>query len=231
MQFLHLYDTRNDQTYWEAVLGGRVGLLRHGTVGAANPEGFQLDLEGGVFARVLPDTPSAELAASDYRAGIVTTWRRDGTAWKAGYYHISSHVGDEFLLANPLFTRINYVRDSLVVGTVRDLSLSSKIYGEIAYAIGHQGGAEPLELQLGAEYAPVARCSLQGAPFAAINGHLREEFDFSGGINFVSGWSWQGLETRHRLRLGMQYYNGPSLQYQFFDRWENLIGGGLWMDY
>ncbi len=231
MQFLHLYDTRNDQTYWEAVLGGRVGLLRHGTVGATNPEGFQLDVEGAVFARVLPTEPSAQLAASDYRAGLAATWRQDRTAYKAGFYHISAHVGDEFLLANPLFTRINYVRDSLVAGTVYELDLSSKIYGEVAYAIGSQGGAEALELQFGTEYSPTARSSLRGAPFAAVNGHLREDFDFRGGVNVVSGWGWQGVETKHRLRLGMQYYNGPSLQYEFFDRWENLVGGGLWLDY
>ena len=231
MQFLHLYDTRNDQTYWEATLGGRMGLLRHGTVGAINPEGFQLDIEGAVFARVLPNEPSAELAASDYRAGLLGTWRRDRTAYKAGFYHISSHVGDEFLLTNPLFNRINYVRDSLVAGTAYELDLSSKIYGEIAYAIGSQGGAEALELQFGAEYTPAARSSLRGAPFAAVNGHLREDFDFRGGVNLASGWGWQGFATQHRLRLGLQYYNGPSLQYQFFDRWENLIGGGLWMDY
>ena len=29
----------------------------------------------------------------------------------------------------------------------------------------------------------------------------------------------------------LNYYNGPSLQYEFFDRWENLIGAGIWMDY
>ena len=30
---------------------------------------------------------------------------------------------------------------------------------------------------------------------------------------------------------GVNYYNGPSLQYEFFDRWENLVGGGIWLDY
>jgi hypothetical protein len=231
MQFVQLHDTRNDQTYWEAIIGGRRGLVRYGTSGSINPEGFQLDLEAAVFARVLPNEPSAALAASDYRAGLLTTWRESGIAYKAGYYHISSHAGDEFLLANPTFTRINYVRDSLIAGTVYDLDLSSKVYGEIAYAVGHQGGAKPLELQFGAEYTPPVQSSLRGAPFAAVNGHLREDFDFRGGFNLVTGWGWQGVNTRHRMRIGMQYYNGPSLQYQFFDRWENLMGGGLWFDF
>lgn len=231
MQFAPLRDYKNDETYWEAVLGGRVGIIRNGTGGAQDPQGFQVDLEGAVFARVLPNEPSAALAGSDYRAGILATWREDQTAYKAGYYHVSSHVGDEYLLLNPGFTRINYVRDSLIAGTVRDLSPESRVYGELAYALGMQGGAEPLELQFGAEYTPQTQRRWGGAPYAAVNGHIREEFDFNTGFNFVSGWNWQSRQTGHRLRFGMQYYNGPSLQYQFFDRWESLLGGGLWFDY
>lgn len=231
MQFLHLYDTRTKQIFWDAVLGGRVGLLRYGVVGPARTEVFQLDLEGAVFARVLPTEPSAMLQGSDYRVGMFGTWKFGRKAFKTGYYHISSHVGDEYLLAHPLFTRINYVRDSLLAGTSYDLSDSSRIYGEIAYALGVQGGAKPLEFQAGVEYTPIARSSLRGAPFFAMNGHLREEFDFGAGINVVSGWNWQSFETGHRLRVGLNYYNGPSLQYEFFDRWENLVGGGIWFDY
>jgi hypothetical protein len=33
------------------------------------------------------------------------------------------------------------------------------------------------------------------------------------------------------LRIGAQHYNGPSQQFSFVNRWENLIGGGIWFDY
>lgn len=231
MQFTPLRDLENNVTYWEAVLGGRVGIVRYGTCGAQNPEGFQLDLEGAVFARVLPDQPSAALAASDYRAGLLTTWKTGGTAVKAGYYHISSHVGDEYLLLVPGFVRINYVRDSLIAGIRQEVTAATQLYGEIGCAVGHQGGAEPLELQFGAEYAPMESQRWGGAPFAGINGQWREEFSGQTGLNVVAGWNWQGAATGHRLRLGLQFYDGPSLQYQFFDQQERLIGGGIWLDY
>jgi len=231
MQFAQLYDTRNNQRMWEAVLGGRVGLLRYGSFGSIKPQGFQLDVEGAVFARVLPDEYSDMLAGSDYRAGLLGTNRFHGTAVKYGYYHISSHIGDEFLLANPAFNRINYVRDSVIVGVTQDLKYSTQIYGEIAYALGVGGGAEPLEFQFGAQYLPVAKSSLRGAPYIAANFHTREEFGFQTGFNTVAGWGWQGLQTRHRLRIGLQYYNGPSLQYQFLNQVENLYGGGIYFDY
>ena len=231
MQFTSSYETRSKQRVWDAVLGGRVGLLRYGSFGSINPQGFQLDLEGAVFARVLPEEASTMLVGSDYRVGMIGTNKFNRTALKYGYYHISSHIGDEFLLANPTFNRVNYARDSVIAGVTQDLDYATQVYGEIAYALGKEGGAEPLEFQFGAQYLPVARSSLRGAPFVAANYHIREDFNFQGGFNTVAGWGWQGLQTRHRLRIGMQYYNGPSLQYQFLDRIENLYGGGIWLDY
>lgn len=231
MQFLQLYDTKSDRRLWEAVLGGRVGIFRYGQPGPKVQEAFQVDLEGAVFARVLPDEPSAMLESSDYRAGLLGTWRFGNEAYKAGYYHISSHVGDEFLLANPGVNRINYVRDAVIVGASRDFLEAYRIYGEIAYAIGAQGGAEPWELQFGGEYTPAVGPGLKGAPFAAVNSHYRQEFGSSLGVNFNAGWGWQGEETLHRLRLGLNLYSGPSLNYQRFDEYESLVGGGIWFDY
>jgi hypothetical protein len=231
MQLVSFYDTRSKRKIWEAVLGGRVGLIRLSDPSVSNSDAFQLDLEGAVFARVLPEEVSAMLEGSDYRVGLYGTWKFDRLSYRAGYYHISSHVGDEYLIANPLFNRINYVRDSLLLGTAYDLNDVSRIYGEIGYALGIEGGAKPLEFQFGAEYTPLPTTQFTGAPFAAVNTHLREDFDFNGGVNVVAGWGWQGEHSKRRLRLGLNYYNGPSLQYEFFDRWENLVGGGIWLDY
>lgn len=231
MQFVQLHDTRSNTRVWDATLGGRVGLLRNGNCDSVNPQGFQIDVEGAVFARVLPDEPSAMLAGSDFRAGLLGTHRYEGTAYKWGYYHISSHAGDEFMLAYPAFNRINYVRDSAIAGITQDLNHATQVYGEIAYAIGAEGGAKPLEFQFGAQYIPVAKSSLRGAPYLAANYHIREDFNFHGGFNTLAGWGWQGAETGHRFRVGLQYYNGPSMQYQFLDLWENMIGGGIWYDY
>lgn len=231
MQFVQLYDSRSKTRVWDAVLGGRFGVLRNGSCDSVNPQGFQLDIEGAVFARVLPDQPSSMLAGSDYRAGLLGTYRNGGTAYKWGYYHISSHIGDEFLIANPTFNRLNYVRDSLITGVTQDLNAATQVYGEIAYALGVEGGAKPLEFQFGTQYQPVARTGLRGAPYIAANYHIREDFNFHGGVNTVAGWGWQAAETRHRLRVGLQYYNGPSMQYQFLDTWENMYGGGFFYDY
>jgi len=216
---------------WETSIGARVGLLRYGTQDDVQPiSAWQMDLEGAAFTRVDPEQES-DLEAADFRVGLISTWRRGPMAWKFGYYHISSHVGDEFLLANPGFPRRNYVRDSAILGVSRDVTCDCRIYGEVGYAAGTSGGAEPLEFQFGGEYNPIAAKCARGAPFAAVNAHLREEFEFGGGLNAVAGWQWRGDYSDRLLRVGMQYYRGKALQYSFFDLHEELLGAGLWFDY
>lgn len=230
LQYLSLYDTKNHRRVADATLGGRVGLLRKGSGNPNDLNGFQLDVDGAVFARVLPDEPSTMLEGSDYRVGLAGTWRQDRLAWKFGYCHISSHIGDEFLLAYPTTVRKNYVRDSVIAGISYDMLTASRVYAEFGYALGVSGGAEPFELQLGTEWTPKAKTA-RGAPFAAFNTQFREEQGSNAGLNVGTGWGWEGSQTRHRVRVGANYYNGPSLQYSFADRRENLVGGGIWLDF
>lgn len=215
---------------WEAALGGRAGILRYGTDDLIRPEGWQFDLEGAVLARVDPEEED-DLEAADFRAGFLSTWRRGPDAIKMGYYHLSSHVGDEFLIKNPGFERLNYVRDSIIFGYLHDMTPDIQVYGEVAYAFNAEDGAEPLEFQYGAQYSPLTPTGARGAPFAGVNLHTREDFNWETSVNVVAGWRWRGAISNHVLRIGMQYYNGPALQYSFVNTNETLLGGGLWFDF
>lgn len=213
---------------WEVALGGRVGILRYGTWGTVDPQGFQLDIEGAALVRLNPDIYT-DVEATDYRFGLIGTWRDGPWATKWGYYHISSHLGDEFLLRNPGYPRLNYVRDSAIAGVSFDVTPTVRLYGEAAYAIGHQGGALPLEFQYGVEYS--SRQTTWWAPFAGVNGHTREDNDWKTSINIVGGMQFRGGASQRRFRVGVQYYEGPALQYSFAGRHERLVGTGLWFDY
>jgi len=231
MMWSALYDINRRRTIWETALGGRVGLLRYGTLDTVKPQGLQLDLEGAVFARLIPAEPSTMLEGADFRFGLLNTWREDRLAVKWGYYHVSAHLGDEFLLVNSDFDRINYVRDAAIIGLTADLTDDAQVYGEVANALGSQGGAKPWEFQFGTQYTPVRKVAAHGSPYFGVNAYHRQDFSFRGGLNLIAGWNWFGEKTGERLRIGMQYYRGPSLQYSFFDRSERLVGGGLWFDY
>ncbi len=214
---------------WDATVGGRVGILRYGTDNELRPQGWQLDIEGAAFPR-LDLEHNEDLMAVDFRGGVLETTRQGAWEAKFGFYHISSHIGDEFLLKNPGFPRINYVRESLVFGLAVYLNPSLRLYSEAGWSFQEDGGAKPWEFQFGADFSPTEPTGLCGSPFFAINGHLRQENDFGGNLNVQTGWQWRG-RTGHLLRVGMEYFNGMSDQGQFFDRFEEQIGGGVWYDY
>jgi hypothetical protein len=189
-----------------------------------------LDVEGAAFVRLDPEE-NIDLDAADYRAGIPLTYGIGDYQMKLGYYHLSAHAGDEFLAKNPNFTRINYVRDAVVWGHSYYATPDIRLYGEVAWAFYTDGGAKPWEFQLGAEYVPARWNGSRGVPFAAINGHLREEVDFGGELSVQAGWAWRASRGEQLLRVGLQYVNGPSPMYEFYQDFEEQIGVGLWYDF
>ena len=220
----------DNNPYWDAALGGRVGLLRFGSADAIRPQGWQLDFEGASLPRLTLDD-ARELESVDFRAGVPLTYGVGDWQFKFAYYHLSSHMGDEFALRTGLLaSRINYVRDSLVLGASYYPIPLVRLYAESAYAMNYQGGAQPWEFQFGTEISQPGPTGFRGTPFVALNAHLREELDFGGDFTAQAGWLWRDPAGR-TLRLGGHYFNGKSSQFQFFDTSEEQIGAGMWYDF
>jgi hypothetical protein len=218
-------------TMWDAALGGRVGIVRYGNENPDWPEGWQLDMEGGVFPRLAPNLFSTPLIGDDFRFGVPLTYGGDRWELKIGYYHISAHLGDEYLLyVNPAANRINYVRDSAIFGAGYFLTPECRLYGEIGYG-AVDGGAKPVEMQFGFEWAHARDAGLRGGPFMAINGDLRQEVDYGGNINVQWGWMWRKTARGSNFRIGGQYFYGKSDEFEFFRQTESQLGWGLWCDF
>ncbi|HVU90048.1 MAG TPA: DUF1207 domain-containing protein [Pirellulales bacterium] len=217
-------------TVWDSTLGARVGILRYGTPNAYRPEGFQIDLTGSAQPRLNPFGESTPLLSCDYTIGIPITYARGKWQYKTGYNHLSSHMGDELLINNPslLSQRINYVRDSIMLGVGCYVTDNLRLFGEFDYAIGLGGGSEPVELQWGADYSP-ARPG--GAPFFAVYGDQRQELKYGGFFVVQAGWQWRGGLALSTFRIGLQYINGKSSQWEFFNTFEQRVGWGIWYDF
>lgn len=227
MSAAFLYDT-DGRWIFDGALGGRIGIVRWGTSDRVSPEGWQLDLEGAVFPRVNLDQDE-NLESADYRFGVPLTWSQGPFEAKLAYYHLSSHLGDDFIARNPMFVPVDYRRDALVLGGAWRPIPDLRFYAEADWAFNTGSATEPWQFQFGVDYSQVKPgcCS----PFVAVNGHLREEVDFGGGVNVIAGWQWRSGQSDRLLRIGAQYYNGKSYQFSFFDEHEQLVGAGLWFDY
>jgi len=214
---------------WDVSLGGRVGLIRYGTRDALRPAGWQLDFEGAALPR-LDLGHDRDVVSTDYRVGVPLTYGEGPFRWKFAYYHLCSHLADEYMLRYPGAVRLNYIRDALVLGGSYDWADDLRLYAEAAWAFNIDDGAEPWEFQFGIDYSPLAPTGFGGAPFVAVNGHLREELDFGGNLVLQTGWQWRG-PTGHLFRTGMQYYVGKSDQFEFFDDYEEKLGLAIWYDF
>lgn len=228
---LQLVSEEGGGSFWDPTLGGRVGIFRYGNDDPLRPQGWQLDVEGAALARLTLDD-MRDLDMVDFRGGVPLTYGVDDWQFKLGYYHLSSHLGDEYAIRVPgsLDDRINYVRDALILGASWYPVDYIRLYAEGAYAFNATGGAEPWEFQFGIEIARAGVTGAGGTPFLAINGHLREEHDFGGDFNIESGWLWRN-QSGHTLRVGAFYFNGKSSQYQFYDDSQQQTGGGIWYDF
>ncbi|MEX1229539.1 MAG: DUF1207 domain-containing protein [Planctomycetaceae bacterium] len=224
-----LYDDGAGSWIMDTTFGGRVGLLRYGSVSDIPAEGWQLDVEGAAFPRFNADH-NLDLQAVDLKFGLPLTWSKGPYQAKLAYSHVSSHLGDDFMFQNPGSTPSNYVKNSLVFGLGYFLTDHFRIYGEAGYAFSRSGGAEEWEFQFGSDYMPVV-LGPGGAPFFACNTTFREENDFGGAINVMTGWAWHGTRTDRLIRAGVQYYNGKSSQLSFFRTHDQLLGIGLWYDF
>lgn len=214
----------------DATLGGRFSVLRYGTEGSGRPMGAELQIEGAATPRI-NFGEEWDLDAADFRAGVPIVYGRERWQTKLAYYHISAHMGDEFAIREmALADRINYVRDSIVLAASFFPMPAWRWYAEAGWAFNADGGADPWELQFGVDVADPAPTGLSGTPFFAVNGHLRQEHNYGGNVVFQAGWLWRGSGTG-TLRTGFHYFNGKTNQYQFFDNFEQQIGGGLWYDF
>ena len=221
-------DVPDESTFLDANVGARVGLIRYGTHDPIRPEGFQVDAEGSAHVRL--DIPEeVDVRATDFRGGIVATWGNRCQQTKFGYYHLSSHLGDEFVIKNPTFDRQNFARDVLVLGRSIYLNDWLRVYSEAGWAF-FSDVSEPWEFQFGFDYAPMCPTGIRGAPFVAANVHLREEVNFGGNVTGQFGWAWRGAKSGSLFRAGFHYYNGESSQFSFYDHFEQQFGFSIWYD-
>lgn len=217
--------------FLDGTLGARVGLLRYGTSDVFLPQGFEVDVEGAAFPRV-NFTDQWDLESADFRIGVPFTWGIGRYQMKVEFYHLSAHVGDLYLLAHPDFVRINYSRNAFVWGHSYYLTDDWRIYGEAEWASYTDGGSKPWEFQTGFEYSPLHPWGkFGGAPFFAFNAASRQEVGYKGNIVVQGGWQWRGPRSNHLFRMGVEYYNGKSDQYEFYTRTDQYVAGGIWYDF
>lgn len=184
---------------------------------------YQIGIEAAVFSLFNLDTKSHNLVNADYLLGFPVTYRTGDFSYRARFYHISSHLGDEFILNNPKVKRINLSYETL------DLLVSWSHNGIRLYggggAIVHS--VTPLNtalVEFGGEYRYpdffAGADLVAGADFK-----LSQTQGFGLNQSYIIGLAFH--RNHHTVRTVLQYYTGFSPNGQFYTEQVRSFGFGL----
>lgn len=197
------------------------------------PGQLQAELEGALWGVFDPFCESSALVNTDYYVGLVVTWGCwRGWSTRTRFYHISSHLGDEFLLDHPGYDRRNPSAEYLDFFVSKQVTDDIRIYAGLG-GIVHQdstfkckpfyaeGGMELRFYELG--YVDLCN-RLLGKPFFAF--HIRYSGDFKNHVDatYVLGYEWEKLSgLYHKIRAYFEYHDGYSLEGQFCRKPTNYL--------
>lgn len=185
---------------------------------------LQIDIEGALWAVFDPCYESAPLLNADYYVGFPLTYAIDRWQFRLRGYHISSHIGDEFLLNHPHFDRRNPSAEYLDFFVSHDFTEEIRLYGGIGYVIAQDPSFKFSRFYsaLGAELRLLrigfldCRNVLYGCPIFGM--HFRQSGDFKNHIDatYVLGYEFGKLTGLYRrLRMFLEYHDGYSCEGQF----------------
>jgi hypothetical protein len=184
---------------------------------------LEIDLDGAVWAVFDPLHDSSPLMNADYYGGLSITYAIENWQFRLRGFHISSHIGDEFLLNHPHFRRLNPSAEYLDFFISNDLTDQIRIYAGLGYMVAQdesfhvkpfyvEGGAEVRAYDFGFS-DPCGK--VYGTPFFAFymrhNGSQKHHIDMTYALGYEIGKTY-GLERR--MRVYMEYHDGYSLEGQ-----------------
>lgn len=185
---------------------------------------LQLEVEGAVWAVFDPLHDSSPLMNADYYIAVPITYYIDNWQFRLRGYHISSHIGDEFLLNHPTFTRLNPSAEYLDFFISHNLTREIRIYAGLGAVVFSDEsykckkfyaelGGEVHMYGLGFQY----KCGdLYGDPYFALYMRHRGEYKNHVDMTYALGYEFGKLNERAKLlRAFIEYHDGYSVEGQF----------------
>ena len=190
--------------------------------------GWQISLLTGIFAQFDLDASDATLINVDFNVGVPLTWRHGNWSARLRFYHQSSHIGDEFLGANPGFQSIGFQYEEVDMIVSYDFQKWMRLYGGGAVLVNrHPSTIDRNTAQWGFEArtpTPLGRSYLFGllsnpilfSPLLTADFKSVEEQEWYINTNVLMGIDMFRAGYFKRFRILFNYYHGYNPYGQFF---------------
>lgn len=185
---------------------------------------MRVEIEGAVWAVFAPCKESSPLINADYYLGIPLTYAIDRWAFRLRGFHVSSHVGDEWLILHPKFRRLNPSAESIDFSVSHEFSDDIRLYGVLGYTfhqdpsfkLGPFYAEAGLELRLRALRFTDYCDKMYGTPFYGMHFRFNRSFKNHVDATYVVGYEWEKFcGLCRKVRFFLEYHDGYSLEGQF----------------
>ena len=192
---------------------------------------WEIGVTSGLFSLFKLNQTSTDLVNSDFMVGLSVSYQNDNTTYRSRFYHLSSHLGDEFLLKNDI-KRINYFLETLDFTASRTWG-PWRGYGGGGYVVrvkpSDYGRAS---IHLGGEYRGIRSLWLGSSLKAGLHTDFTQQHDWNPNVQIVMGLEFgKSSKTRRRFGIELQAYDGYAPWGQFFDIKVRTYGTTLYLQF
>lgn len=195
---------------------------------------LQIGIEAGIWSVFnysnIPHRPkheTCELVNTDYLVGIPLTYAFDQWSFRLRIYHVSSHLGDEFLCNHEKEVERRRNPSMEAIDFFSSYQFSSGLRGYfgpgVVFHSDRSFHIKPLYIEYGVELRILGSRfdyhRLYGTPFFAIHLENWQQRDWDWDLTVKLGYELSKLQgVGRKMRVYIDYHHGYSYEGQFFNR-------------
>ncbi len=192
---------------------------------------MDLGIEAGIFSVFDLDHVESAMVNTDFFVAAMATYAVDRWSFRFRWWHMSTHLGDEFILCYPQHQRCNRSDEGIDIFASYQLCQAIRLYAGIGdiYDRDKEFPERPLYGEWGAEIrmfgAKDCFNKLYVQPVFAMHFRAWQEHRFRLDQNYVLGVEWSKIQNVGRkVRVLLEYHNGFSQEGQFIREKSNYFG-------
>lgn len=189
---------------------------------------LQFDIEGAVFGIFNQTRRDNTLVNTEYYVGIPFTFAHDYLAHRVRLYHVSSHLGDEYLKIHKHLKRINKSYEAFDYSLSYFLTKAIRLYagpGIIMHSDSEMH-LKPLYVQYGMDvhFNKHVWTEHYVRPFLSIHFENAQDTKWRMDATFAIGYEFGRIEKLGRkARVTLEYHNGLTDEGQFSRKRDDYI--------
>jgi hypothetical protein len=221
----HYFDDRRWTSVAAVALGDMLPIVR-GRIGESLQ--WEAGLHAAVWGLFDMDTESADLISMDYIVGGFGSLRQGPWSGIARVFHRSAHLGDEEVL-NRGTNRLNFSYESADARVAYEPFEWLRVYGGGGYILRVEPkNYAPWSLALGGELRSAWTLPGRLRPILGVDVQSREEHNWEPQLSVRAGLELESVAMLgRRIQLLIEYFNGHSMDGQFYTRDVEYVGLGM----